>query len=406
MIMDETEKYYRVYAGIDLDAVYENMEAISNSINPGTTITAVVKADGYGHGAVPVAKTIDEFVASYAVATIHEAMNLREHGIVKPIYILGHTHQSMFKEAIENEIDLTLYDEETAFGVEREALALNKKAKIQIKIDTGMSRIGFDDSAESIETIAKISKMKNLVINGIFTHFSSADETDKTSAREQFHRFEKVLDNLQKNGIKIPVIHCSNSACIIDLPEMNFSTVRPGIAIYGLYPSEEVEHKVLALKPALFLKSHIIQLKTVKKGTGVSYGSTYIAEKETVIATIPIGYGDGYPRSLSNKGYVLIRGQKAPITGRVCMDQIMVDVTDIPGVTKNDVVTLIGKDINDVITVESIAELAGSFNYEFVCGIGKRVPRVYFKNNKIVCSKDYFHDMYDSKCWENQKKFD
>ncbi|WP_073993282.1 alanine racemase [Parasporobacterium paucivorans] len=400
------EKYYRVYAGINLDAVYDNVSALKKTISPNTTITAVIKADGYGHGAIPVAKTIDGLVASYAVATINEAISLREHGIDKPVYILGHTHHSMYEEAILNDIDLTIFDEKTAYGIDRRAGGLNKAAKIQIKLDTGMSRIGFKDNEESLNSIIGISRLKNIRIDGIFTHFSAADESDKTSVNSQLDRFKAFILKLEEAGINIPTTHCSNSACILDLSDINFTTVRPGIAIYGLYPSDEVMKEKVVLKPALYMKSHIVQLKSVEPGTGVSYGSTFIADKETKVATIPIGYGDGYPRSLSNKGHVLIRGCKAPIIGRVCMDQIMVDVTGIMDVAEDDEVTIIGRDNEEIITVELLAELAGTFNYEFVCDIGKRVPRVYFRHDRIVCTKDYFHDKYDISAWEDQKKID
>lgn len=392
--MEVLEEYYRGYAKIDLDAIYDNIKALKNNISKDVTVTAVIKSDGYGHGAVPIAKTVDNLVSAYAVATIHEAINLREHGIHKPIYILGFTHESMFEEAIKQNIRLTVYDGETAEIISKTAESINKTADIHIKTDTGMSRIGFKDNSESIEIIKRISKLPGINIEGIYTHFSAADEKNKHSVHIQLKRFINFIDNLKKENINIPIIHCANSAGVIDLPENSFSTVRAGIAIYGLYPSEDVNKETVKLKPALSLKSHIIQLKWVDKGTGIGYGSTYITDRETHVATIPIGYGDGYPRSLSNKGNVLINGERARIIGRVCMDQFMVDVTHLKNVENGDVVTLVGTDGNEVITVEELSEQAGTFNYEFVCDIGKRIPRIYFRNDKIVCIKDYFHDTY------------
>lgn len=395
--MDELEKYHRVYAKIDLDSIFHNVKMLKSNISKDSTVTAVIKADGYGHGAIPIAKVIDELVSSYAVATIQEAINLREHGIVKPIHIIGYTHKSMFEEAIRHQIRLTIYDQETADELSEVAKILELTAYVHLKIDTGMNRIGFKDNQESIETIKRIVDLDNLNIEGIFTHFCAADSLNKQSANTQLARFNTFINELKECGIHIPIIHCSNSAGIIDLPEADFTNVRAGISIYGLYPSEEVNREQVKLIPALSLKSHIIQVKKVDSGIGVGYGSTYITKNETIIATIPVGYGDGYPRKLSNKGYVLIKGQRAPVIGRVCMDQIMVDITLLNDIKKGDEVTLIGVDEKECITVEELAQLADTFNYEFICDLGKRIPRVYIKDKKIVGMKDYFHDLYNIK---------
>ena len=257
-----------------------------------------------------------------------------------------------------------------------------------------MGRIGLR-SAEEILTLAqKIENLPNIVIEGIFTHMATADMADKTKAKEQIQMFKEMLQLLENNGIYIPIRHCSNSAGIIDLKEANIDMVRAGIALYGLYPSAEVNKENVCLTPALELKSIVSYLKTLPKGSPIGYGATFVTQKETKVATVSIGYGDGYPRALSNKGYALVRGKKAPIIGRICMDQFMMDVSDIPEIQQGDTVTLIGKDQNEQITVEELAELAGTFNYEFVCDLGKRIPRVYISGGKIVGTKDYFHDQY------------
>lgn len=392
--MDIPEKYHRGYVTVNLDTVYDNIKQLKSNCRPGTNIIAVVKADGYGHGAVPIARKIDGLVSAYAVATIEEAVNLRNHKIDKPIYIIGYTHISQFHRLIENECRCTIFDALSAKKLSEKAVELGRKAHVHIKVDTGMSRIGFKDNEESVNTVLDISKMANIDIEGIFTHFYAADEADKTSARNQFQRFTGFIDKLEQKGLYIPVKHCSNSAAIMEMDDVNLGNVRAGIAMYGLMPSNEVDTKSVSINPALEWKSHVIFVKDIQKGTGVSYGATYVADSARRVATIPIGYGDGYSRSLSGKGFVLIHGQRAPILGRICMDQFMVDVTDIPDVGIDDEVTLIGRDGDEVITAQEIGEMAGSFNYEVVCDIGKRIPRVYIEDNKIISVKDYFSDTY------------
>ncbi len=394
--MDGLEKYYRVYVTINLDAVYNNVVNLKKNLKPDTGVIAVIKTDGYGHGAIPIAYTIDPLVEAYAVATIDEAENLRNHKITKPIYILGYTHSSQYDRAVRNDIRLTVYNYEDAVCFDQCSEQAGRTGRIHLKVDTGMSRIGFPDTQESVETVKKIAELKHLEIEGIFTHFATADEKDKTKTILQFQRFRDFLERLEKEGIHIPVKHCSNSAAMMELPEANMDSVRAGIAMYGLYPSGEVDKTKAELIPALELKSHIIHVKELEPGVEIGYGGTYITGKKTMVATIPVGYGDGYRRSLSNRGYVLIHGQRAPILGRVCMDQFMADVSHIEDARTGDVVTLIGRDGDDGITAEEVAQMAGeTFNYEIVCDLGKRIPRVFCRDGKIVCMKDYFDDKYD-----------
>lgn len=391
--MDMLDKYYRVYASVDLDAIYNNMKNLKENTKSGTGVIAVIKTDGYGHGAVPVARTIDELVWGYAVATSDEGILLRQNGITKPIIILGYTHESQYEKLVTNDMRPAIFSYEDAKKLSDVAVNMGKKAKIHIKIDTGMNRIGFKPCDKNINEILRISKLEGIETEGIFTHFFASDELDKTQAYAQYKIFKSITDELAKNGLDIPVKHCSNSAAIIDMPDVNMDCVRAGIALYGLYPSDDVDKTGVALTPAMELKSHIICLKEVEKGEGISYGATYITSGTTKVATISVGYGDGYRRSLSNRGYVLIRGKKAPILGRVCMDQFMVDVTHIDDVKCGDVVTLMGKDGELEITAETLAEMAGeTFNYEIVCNVGKRIPRVYYRNGKIVSTMDYFCD--------------
>lgn len=386
-------QYYRVYAAIDLDAICHNISEIKKLVGPDTKIMPVIKADGYGHGAVPVAKALNKIgVDGFAVAIIEEGIALRKQGITKPILILGYTSEYQYASLIQHEIEQTVFSYEMAEAISKFAVTMKKEARIHIKVDTGMNRIGFKPTEESVGQIQRIQKLPNIKIQGIFTHFACADEEDKTSARHQKEMFDRFVSKLEEKGIKIPVKHVSNSAAIMDLRECRMDMVRSGIITYGLYPSEEVDKSAIDLKPALSLISHVIYVKEVGPGEGVSYGSTFVTDRKTRIATIPVGYADGYPRALSSRGRVIIRGQYAPIIGRICMDQFMVDVTDIEGVSVMDRVTLVGTDGDKNITVEEAADLAGSFNYEFVCGIGKRVPRVYFQDGKAKEAVDYLED--------------
>ena len=273
------------------------------------------------------------------------------------------------------------------------AEAMGCNVYVHIKLDTGMARLGFQITKENADEIARISKLPNLVMEGMFTHFAKSDEEDKTSAYHQLALFQNFIDRIQTElGLTIPVKHCSNSAAILEMPQANMDMVRAGITTYGLYPSEEVSKDIVPLRAAMSLYSHIVYCKTIHAGQSVSYGGLFTAQKDTRVATIPVGYGDGYPRSLSGKGYVLIRGKKAPILGRVCMDQFMVDISEIPGVMEGDKVTLLGVDGTERITAEELGELSGRFNYEFVCDLGKRIPRVYRQHGEITEVRDYFEN--------------
>ena len=384
--------YSRAYARIDLDAVAYNMEQMKQGLKPQTKMMAVIKADGYGHGAVPIAEMLEtkDYLWGFAVATLDEAVVLRTEGIKKPILVLGCVFPDQYLEMLKHDIRMNIYTEEMAEAISRMAAGEGWCAHMHIKLDTGMGRLGFDMSDSSVEAITRISQLPNVEMEGIFTHFAKADETDKTFTEKQLREFMKMTERLAENGVRFAYEHCANSAAIIDIKEANFDLVRAGISTYGLYPSEEVNKENVKLKPAMALKSHVAFVKEIHEGTPISYGGTFVSEKKMRIATIPVGYADGYPRSLSNKGWVLIRGKKAPIVGRICMDQFMVDVTDIDGVSFGDTVTLIGRDGNETITVEELGELSGRFNYEFVCDLGKRIPRVYVKNGSISEQVDYF----------------
>lgn len=384
--------YTRVYAKIDLDAVAYNMEQMKKNIDDNTKMIAVIKTDGYGHGAVQIANMLEEFdyVWGYAVATLDEAVVLRTEKIRKPILVLGCIFPDQFMEMLQHEIRMNVYDEEMAQAISDVAVKEGKTAYIHIKLDTGMARLGFQICPESVETIKRISQLPNLCMEGVFTHFAKADEADKSFTKFQIEEYKKMTDWLADAGVQFEYSHSSNSAGIIDVPEANMDLVRAGISIFGLYPSEEVDKNAVDLKPALELKSHVASVKEIEEGTPVSYGGTFKAPHRMKIATVPVGYGDGYPRSLSNNGYVLIRGRRAPIVGRICMDQFMADVTEIEGVRFGDKVTLIGRDKEEWLPVEKLGELSGRFNYEFVCCLGKRIPRVYVRDGKISEQVDYF----------------
>ena len=374
----------RVRADVDLDAIHHNLSLAKSVINKDTQLMAVIKADGYGHGANQIAKYCDDVIDRYAVAIPEEGIDLRKAGFTKPINLLGYTHPTQYEDVINYDLIPAIFTLDMAKTLSQKALSMKKTVKIHIKLDTGMSRIGFADNEKSVDVIKEISLLPNLEVDGIFSHFARADEKDKSVARSQFERFTNFVNKLKSKGLKIPNCHISNSAAIMELSDMNLQIVRSGIITYGLYLSEEMDKENFKIIPAMELKSQVSFVKTLKAGTPVGYGGTYVTDKETVIATIPVGYADGYPRSLSNKGRVIIKGQSAPIVGRVCMDQFMVDVTCIEGVKQGDAVTLMGKEGEEFISCEELSGLAGSFNYEFVCDISKRVPRVYYKDGEIV----------------------
>ncbi len=381
------EKYQRVYAAIDLNAIEHNMNEIKAAIKPGTQILGVIKTDGYGHGAYPIARELEniEEVFGYATATVEEALTLRKYGIQKAILILGHTFPYSYPDLVNGEIRPALFRLDSAKELSDTAVKLGKKCKVHIKVDTGMSRVGIFPDESGLEFVKEVSKLPGLEIEGAFTHFATADEKDLTKAKEQLRLFNGFCEKVKTElGIQIPICHASNSAGIIAMPEANLDMVRAGVILYGMYPSDEVSKEVLKLAPVLELKSHLTYVKTVPAGRAVSYGGTYVTPCEKRIATVPVGYGDGYPRSLSGKGYVLIAGKRAPILGRVCMDQFMVDVTDIPEAKEDMEVTLIGKDGEEAITMEMLGDLSGRFNYELACDLDKRIPRVFMKNSRIV----------------------
>ena len=386
------KQYNRVCAEIDLDAVAYNMEQMKKRIGDNARLIGVIKTDGYGHGAVPIAEMFEEmdYVWGYAVACIGEAVVLRKNGIKKPILILGCVFPDEYETMIEHDIRAAVYTERMAEAMSETAVRMGKKAYFHIKVDTGMGRIGFQVNEESADVIERISRLPNVCIEGMFTHFAKADEKDKTYTLQQHEKFMWMKAEMEKRNISISYFDCDNSAGIIDFPDMKHDLARAGISTYGMYPSDEVDKSAVDLKPALRLTSHVSFVKEVEPGTSISYGGTFVAPEKMKVATIPVGYGDGYPRSLSNKGSVLIHGKRAKILGRVCMDQFMADVTGIPETEIMDEGTLIGKDGSDEITVEELSDLSGRFNYEFVCCLGRRIPRVYRKGGRIVRQVDYY----------------
>nr|WP_330399569.1 alanine racemase [Lachnoclostridium edouardi] len=384
--------YDRGYAAIDLDAIESNMKAMRDHLSPGAGIMGVVKADGYGHGAVWAARVMDSYVQGYAVSTVDEALILRRHGIKKNILVLGVVGESRYNEVLDNEIRIAMFQYDKAKLFSHYGAARKKTGYIHLAVDTGMSRIGMRPDLESAETAKKIWELPFVETEGIFTHFSRADETDKNCSQQQLLKFTSFVNMLENLGVHIPIKHCSNSAGIIDLKQAHMDLVRAGISIYGLYPSDQVDREAVPLKPVMSWKSYVVYVKTIEPGTPVSYGGAFVAKAPTRVATIPIGYADGYSRSLSGKGQVLICGQRAPVLGRVCMDQMMVDVTHIPEAREGSTVTLLGRDGEEEITAEEMAESGGGFHYEILCSVGKRMPRVYYKKGKAIDCKDYFSE--------------
>ncbi len=386
--MDVREwQYQRGYVEVNLDHIIENLENMKSHIAPDTKILAVIKTDGYGHGGIPIARNIEhlDYLFGFAVATAEEAFELRDAGVTKPILVLSYTFPYAYERLIREDIRITVFRKDTLEELSKIGSNLGKAAKVHIKVDTGMGRIGIMPDEQGEAFVKTATEMKNLEVEGIYTHFACADEADLTSAKSQIVMFKEFVTKVEKElDIRIPIHHCSNSAGILALPEANMNLVRAGITLYGLIPSAEVEKADMVLWPALSLKSHIVYVKELKKGQTVSYGSTYVAEDAVRVATIPLGYGDGYPRSLSSRGYVLIHEKKAPILGRICMDQFMVDVTDIKEAKEGDLVTLIGSDGVEAITADALGELSGRFNYELVCDLNQRLPRVYIKDNKVI----------------------
>ena len=374
--------YDRAWAEIDLDALRFNIEEIKKCIDGTTQIIAVLKTDGYGHGAVQLARILenDSQVWGYAVATAEEAFALKEEGIRKPLLILGYTFPYSYERLVYEGVRATVFTLEAAEELSRAAVKLGKRCSVHIKLDTGMTRIRIYPDEEGLALVRQLLALPGLEIEGIFTHFATADEADRTKAYRQMTLFQDFAERIERElGIKIPMKHCSNSAGIVEMPKAQMNAVRAGIILYGLWPSETVQSdEKIQLKPMLSLRSRVVYVKTVPAGQEISYGGTFTTKRPTRVATICIGYGDGYPRSLSNTGYVLVEGQRAPILGRVCMDQFMIDVTDISlPVCVGTPVTLIGTDGDACITMEELGRLSGRFNYELACDIGKRIPRIY-----------------------------
>lgn len=375
---EKVNRYLRCYAEISLEAIGHNIREVKKRLPEGVKLLGVVKANAYGHGAVPVASYLENQVDYFATATIEEAVELRENGISAPILILGYVSPSQYGDLVEYDITQTIDSYAQALALEKEAARQNRKAKAHLAVDTGMTRIGFQVTEHDADEAAKIADLPHIELEGMFTHFSCADQEDKTYCSMQMEKYDKMTALLAERGVTIPLRHICNSAGIMEFDDHHFEMVRSGIITYGIYPSEEVKKERLDLIPALSWKSHVIHVKEVGPGIGVSYGATYVTEKPmTRIATVSAGYADGYPRALSNQGCVLIHGKKAPIIGRICMDQMMVDVTDIPDVQVEDVVTLVGTDGDETITIEEIANPAARFDYEMLCDISSRVTRVY-----------------------------
>ncbi len=381
----------RVCAKIDIDAIRHNILTIKNSIKKSTQIVCVIKADAYGHGSLPIVRQVEDMdgIWGFAVATCEEARELHAAGIKKPILILGYTFSDSYEDVVRFGFRPTVFSLSAAKAYSEVADRLNKDVYCHIKIDTGMGRIGFRPGEDAADEIAEIFKLPHLIPEGIFTHFAKADEADKAPTEAQIAKFTQMIDLSEKRGIAFLLHHCSNSAAIMEFPHANMDMVRAGIILYGMLPSEEVR-KDFDLKPAMSLFSHIVHVKYVEEGDAISYGGIYRAPGRRRIATIPVGYADGYARGLSNKGFVLIHGKRAPIVGRVCMDQFMADVTEIPEAEVLDTVTLLGRDGGEAITMEELGEWSGRFNYEFACDLGNRIPRLYYSNGELIDTKSYY----------------
>ena len=377
------------YVKIDLDAIAANIAAVRQKA--GVMVMAVIKADAYGHGAVQVARLLEGQCAFFGVSSVLEALELRQAGLKIPILILGHTPVSAYPAAIREDIRPAIFHYADALALSAEAVKQGKTARFHLVVDTGMSRIGFQVTEEAADTCAAIAGLPGLRAEGLFSHFATADCADLSRAYEQAKRFDAFDKMLKDRGVEIPIRHLDNSAGVMNF-DCHYEMVRSGIVTYGLYPSDQVEPGLLSLRPALSWHSRVTHVKTLEPGREVSYGGTFVTTRPTVVATVPVGYADGYRRSLSGKFHVLIGGKKAPILGRICMDQLMVDVTDIPGVEVDAPVVLVGSQGKETITVEQIAAVADSFNYEFDCGISRRVPRLYCQDGRSVHEVHYLLD--------------
>jgi alanine racemase len=384
----------RTWAEVDADCLAHNYHAIRNYIHKDCKLMAIVKADAYGHGAPFVAGEFEALGADYfGVSNMEEALQLRGSGIKKPILILGYTPAEYAGEMIAKGITQTVLSLQYAKELSKAAQSAGGTLKVHIKIDTGMSRIGFlyhdpVKNAGSIDEIMEVSNLPALDLEGIFTHFAVSDEPEKDFTKIQFERFTDIIQKLGDRGLKFRLRHCCNSAGLLNFPQMQLDMVRPGIILYGMTPAEGMPLPI-ELKPVMSLKTIVSQVKTLESGTAVSYGMKYVTDGKKRVATLPVGYADGFARSLSNKADVLIAGKRARIIGRVCMDQCMADVTDIPEAAENKIVTVIGRDGDNCVTMEELADFMGTINYETACLIGKRVPRVFLKGGKIVGTQNY-----------------
>ncbi len=383
-------KLNRAWAEIDLDAIAHNTREIKKLTGSKVEMMGVVKADAYGHGVLEVVRTLlDNGVTQLAVSMLDEAIQIRKMGIDVPILVLNYTDPARADEIIHNRVTQTVFSTDLAQALSIAAVRLGKDVRIHVKVDTGMTRVGFIPGYNAVRNIMEISRLPGIILEGIFTHFASADESDKSYTLMQFERFMNLCTELIRAGIHIPVKHVCNSAGILQYPEMHLDIVRPGIILYGLYPSREVAGKI-DLRPAMTLKANVIFVKDVDKDTYVSYGRTFRTDRKSRIATIPIGYADGYTRLMSNKGRMLVNGEYAPVIGRICMDQCMLDVTDLKhDVHVGDEVVIFGRQNGSCISVDEIADQVGTINYELVCIIGKRIPRVYLKEGKICGVLNY-----------------
>lgn len=381
------------YVEIDLDNIVHNFNEIRRSIKEDTMIMPVIKANGYGHGAVELGKLYKEIGAErLAVSLLNEGVELRRAGIRGPLMILNYTPSYHLDKVVANDLIQSIYRYDDAFNLSQIAGEMGREVKIHIKIDSGMGRVGFLPNEDSLNDIIKISKLDNIEIEGIFTHFAKADEVDKAFTKLQFSRFMKMVEGLEERGLKIPIKHVSNSAAIIDHPEYNLNLVRPGIMLYGYYPSFEVNMTKILLKPAMTLKAIISNVKEVEEDTGISYGHIYYTKRKSKIGTVPIGYADGYSRLLSKKAEAYIKGKIVPVVGRICMDQLMLDLTEVEDVNPGDEVVFFGQGVEGYPSVDEVAQKLGTINYELVCMMGRRLPRVYSRNGKIVKQLDYLLD--------------
>ncbi len=382
--------YFRTQAKIDLDAVEYNYNNTRAKLPQGCKLLGVIKADAYGHGAVELARFLENKCDFFGVACIEEAVELKKAGIKTPILILGYVAPAFYDLVVKYDIRIPVFSYDTAKALSDEAVKQGKTVPFHFCIDTGMSRIGFQVNEESADVCKEICALPNIEAEGLFSHFATADESDLTKALAQREKYKKFVEMLESRGIQIPIKHLNNSAGIMNFDEY-FDMCRMGIILYGLYPSEEVDKSLLDIKPVMSWLTHISHIKTLEAGREVSYGGTFKTTEPRVIATIPVGYADGYPRCLSNKGRVIINGQYAPIVGRVCMDQFMVDVTDVDGAELDSTVTLVGKDGDAELSMEEVSNAAYSFNYELPCRVARRVPRTYYKDGKLVKATNYMY---------------